>query len=274
MLWGRVGITFIDQGEIMKRLVWVRIVLEIVFTIIVSIALWNLVKPVVANSSWHKNLVYRLPTNDKVVALTYDDGPHPVFTPQILEILDKYQIKATFFMIGSRMERYPGIVKEVLQRGHSIANHTYTHPRDIEVNTAPQIIRELELCGQVIERMTGNRSYLFRPPRGQVDSTVFTIARKQGYQTILWTVSADHHDAPTPELMAKRVSMLIKPGGIILAHDGTFSSRWKDVKATPLIIDSLLKQGYRFITLPELLTKWNQGYLDEQDKNSTNSIKK
>ncbi len=240
----------------MKRLGLVRIIFEVVLIIIIIImAMWNFTKPAVPKRSWYENVVHRVPTTEKVVALTYDDGPHPVFTPQILDILDKYHVKATFFMIGSQMERYPEVVEEVLKRGHIITNHTYTHPRNIEADTAPQIIRELELCEQVIERMTGRRAYLFRPPRGSVDSTVFAIAQEEGYQTILWTVCADHHDTPTPELMAERVVKLIKPGGIILAHDGTFPSRWKDVQATSLIIESLMKQGYQFLTLPELLAK-------------------
>jgi peptidoglycan/xylan/chitin deacetylase (PgdA/CDA1 family) len=248
----------------MKRWDIIRTIFEVVLIIIIIVmTAWNPAKPM-AKFFWYENVVHRVPTTEKVVAITYDDGPHPVFTPQILDILDKYHVKATFFMIGSQMERYPGIVKEVLKRGHVIANHTYTHPRNIEADTAPQIIRELELCEQVIERMTGRRACLFRPPRGLVDSTVFTIAQEEGYQTILWTVCADHHDAPTPELMAKRVSKLIKPGGIILAHDGTFPSRWKDVQATPLIIESLLKQGYRFLTLPELLAKGGQKFGREE----------
>jgi peptidoglycan/xylan/chitin deacetylase (PgdA/CDA1 family) len=101
--------------------------------------------------------------------------------------------------------------------------------------------------------MTGRRAHLFRPPRGLVDGTVFTIAEEEGYTTILWTVCADHHDAPTPELMAERVLKHIRPGGIVLAHDGRVCTRWKDVKATPIIIRELKRQGYRFVTIPELL---------------------
>lgn len=240
----------------MKRLGLVRIIFEVVLIIVIIImAVWNPTRTKVSKRSWYENVVHRVPTAEKVVALTYDDGPHPVFTPRILDILDKYHVKATFFMIGNQMERYPEVVKEVLKRGHIIANHTYTHPHNIEADTAPQIIRELELCERIIERMTGRRAYLFRPPRGLVDSTIFTIAQEEGYQTILWTVCADHHDAPTPKLMAERVVKLIKPGGIILVHDGTFPSRWKDVEATPLIIESLSQQGYKFLTLPELLAK-------------------
>jgi len=202
--------------------------------------------------------IAEVPTQDKVVALTYDDGPHPEFTPAILDALDIYQVKATFFMIGERMEKYPEIVKEVVAKGHVIGNHTYSHPRDLESLASPNVIRELDDCEEVIERMTGKRTHLFRPPRGLLNGTVLTVAKEEGYQTILWTVSADHHDAPTPEAMAKRVLEHVKPGAIILAHDGTFASRINDVKATPLIIQELKRRGYRFVTVPELLRMANR----------------
>jgi len=171
----------------------------------------------------------------------------------LLDTLDKYKVKATFFMVGQQMEKYPEIAKDVVRRGHAIGNHTYTHPHNIELDTETQIINELEHCEQVIEKVTGKRSHLFRPPRGLVDSTVFMIAEEEGYPTILWTVCADNTYAPTPADMAKRVLKHMRPGGIILAHDGSFDSRWKDVAATPLIIEELKKRGYRFVTIPELL---------------------
>lgn len=204
-------------------------------------------------TKWRDRIVCSVPTKQKVVALTYDDGPHPVFTPKILDILDKYHVKATFFMIGKNMDEHPEIVREVIRRGHVIGNHTYTHPRNLDLDTQAQMIRELDQCEQVIERLTGQRAHLFRPPRGLIDGAAFAIADEEGYRTILWSVCADHHDAPTPELMAERVIKRNRPGGIILAHDGSFPTRWKDVAATPLIIEALQKQGYRFVTIPELL---------------------
>ncbi len=227
-----------------------RIILELVLVGLVVVLLTHPISPGVF---WVENVVHRVPTDEKVVALTFDDGPHPTFTPQILDILNKYDVKATFFMIGQRMEQYPDIAREVIDQGHEIGNHTYTHPRNLKADTEGQVIRELDQCEQVIERMTGKRTHLFRPPRGLIDGTVFNIAQEEGYRTILWTVCADHHDAPTPELMAERVFKHIRPGGIILAHDGTFNSRWKDVKATELIIVGMKKRGYRFVTMTELL---------------------
>ncbi len=102
--------------------------------------------------------------------------------------------------------------------------------------------------------MTGKRAHLFRPPRGMFDGSVISIAGEEGYKTILWSICADHHDAPTPEMMAQRVLKHVGPGSIILAHDGSFNSRWKDVVATGLIIEGLKKRGYKFATVPELLS--------------------
>lgn len=209
--------------------------------------------PVMNSQSWRGAVVYSVPTKEKVVALTFDDGPHPKFTPEILDILKKYHVRATFFMIGKDMEKNPDIVKRVIAEGSVVANHTYTHPHNIERDTESRMNFELEKCEKTIEKITGKRAYLFRPPRGLVNGKVMAAAGRNGYRTILWTVCADHHDAPTPKLMAKRVFDHVRPGAIILAHDGSFPSRWKDVDATPIIIEGLKKQGYRFVTVPELL---------------------
>jgi peptidoglycan-N-acetylglucosamine deacetylase len=214
-------------------------------------------KPVV--SSWYSKIVYEVPVSKKLVALTYDDGPYPVDTLKILKLLDKYHVKATFFMIGKQMEENPEVVKMVLDGGHVIGNHTYTHPAKLETYPTAQIVGEIDRCEQVIEKMTGKRAQLFRPPLGLVNSQIASVAKDEGYHTILWTVCGDHHDAPTPQLMAKRVFKVIRPGGIILIHDGRYPDRWKDVIATDIIVKTLLKQGYHFVTVPQLLeqeSKW------------------
>lgn len=192
-------------------------------------------------------------TYHRVVALTYDDGPHPIYTPKILKILDKEHVKATFFMIGRLMEEHPEIVRDIVRRGHAVGNHTYSHPHDITVLSASQIDTEILKCTSVMEKITGQRSNLFRPPLGRTNSSVISIADHNGCAVILWSVSADNHSARTPEAMAQRVLSRVKPGSIILAHDGRFPMRWKDVKATPLIIKGLKKRGYRFVTIQELM---------------------
>lgn len=156
----------------------------------------------------------------KVVALTFDDESHPVYTPQVLDILEQYKVRATFFLIGRRAERYPKIVHQIVAKGHEIGNHTYSHPKDLSKESLDAIRQEIEKGTIAIEKATGVRPKLFRPPKGFLNYRVLTIAQLEGYTLVFWTVSADHEDAPTPEVMAKRVLKLVHPGAIILMHDG------------------------------------------------------
>jgi len=189
----------------------------------------------------------------KVVALTFDDGPHPVYTPKVLEILKRYGVKATFFLIGKQVERYPEIARQIVAEGHEVGNHTYSHPKNLPKENWDEVRQEIEKCSEAIEQATGVRPKFFRPPWGFLNYKVLTLAQLEGYTLVFWTVSADHKDAPTPQAMAKRVLKLVHPCAIILMHDGRIPSRWKDVKALPLIIEGLRKQGYKFVTLSELL---------------------
>lgn len=193
----------------------------------------------------------------KVVALTFDDGPHPVYTPKILEILRRYNVKATFFLIGKRVEQFPQIAQQIISEGHEVGNHTYSHPNDLPKENWDKVRSEIEKCSTAIERVTGVRPKLFRPPKGFLNYKVLTLAQIEGYTLVFWTVSADHKDAPTPQAMAKRVLKFVHPGAIILMHDGRIPSRWKDVKALPLIIEGLKKRGYKFVTVSELFKRQN-----------------
>lgn len=196
----------------------------------------------------------------KVVALTFDDGPHPVYTPKILDILQRYNVKATFFLIGKQVEQFPEIARQIVSEGHEIGNHTYSHPNNLPKENWDEVRSEIEKCSTAIERVTGIRPKFFRPPRGFLNYRVLTLAQLEGYTIVLWTVSADHKDAPTPQAMAKRVLKLVHPCAIILMHDGRVSSRWKDVKALPLIIEGLRKQGYEFVTISELFKLYGKRY--------------
>jgi len=197
--------------------------------------------------------MYRVATRQKVVALTYDDGPHPIYTPKLLKILRRYHVRATFFMIGSRMARWPDLVRQAAREGHVIANHTYTHPNNLENLPRIRIVSELTSEQRLIQRLVGRTYPLFRPPKGLLNRGLAWIAHMEDYKVVLWSVSAYHHDGRTPELMTRRVLEKVHPGGIILMHDGRYPMRWRDVQATPMIIEALKKRGYRFVTVPELL---------------------
>lgn len=200
----------------------------------------------------YSGVTYQLRTNEKIIALTFDDGPHPIYTPQILDILDQYQVKATFFMIGSRMEEYPDIVKEVAARGHLIGNHTYTHPDNLRTLSAKELKWEIDQCQLSMQRIAGQNTYLFRPPRGILNSQIIKSLQKKGYTIVLWGICTHNYNAPTPEMMAARVINSAHPGQIVLLHDGKTDFRWKEVVATRLIVENLSRQGYRFVTLEEL----------------------
>jgi peptidoglycan/xylan/chitin deacetylase (PgdA/CDA1 family) len=144
-------------------------------------------------------------------------------------------------------------VKRVIAAGHSIGNHTYTHPRNLAYCSKLQVKKELADCEKVIRRLIGRKVSIFRPPRGIYDQDVVRIAGQQGYHTVLWSVCGDKREISNPGLMAKRVIRHVHGGDIILLHDGTFDSRWKDVEATRYIIEALQKEGYRFVTIPQLL---------------------
>jgi peptidoglycan/xylan/chitin deacetylase (PgdA/CDA1 family) len=194
-----------------------------------------------------------VPIRQKVIALTFDDGPNPLYTPQILRLLKQNDVKATFFLVGARAEKNPGIVKEIVAEGHAIGNHTYTHPHNITADNPLQMDEEIKKCDAALRRITHLRPTLFRPPLGRTDPQELRLAQHDGYRTVLWTVCGDHHDAPTPQLMAQRILQRVRPGAILLLHDGSPPDRSMDVTATSLLLPQLLKQGYRFVTLPELL---------------------
>lgn len=227
---------------------------DIFFKIILLLILFPLAVPMLIPEMGlaYSGVTYKLITKEKVVALTFDDGPHPIYTPQVLDILDQYQAKATFFMIGSRMEEYPDIVKEVAARGHLIANHTYTHPYNLRTLSPEKLKWEIDQCQLSMQHIAGQNTYLFRPPRGILNQEIIKMLQEKGYRIALWGICVYQRKIPTPEMMATRVINHAHPGQIILIHDGRTDFRWKDVEATRLIVKSLSQQGYRFVTLEEL----------------------
>jgi len=199
----------------------------------------------------HK-LITQVDTQEKVVALTFDDGPDPRFTPIVLDILKQYQVPATFFVVGQSCEKYPGLIQRELAEGHEIENHTYTHP-DLRKDSFLQTEEEILQNQAVLTRLTGQEPHYFRPPKRLFTNKTVEIAKANGYQTILWTVCVEHHAAKTVDDMAQRVVDKARPGTIILAHDGRLD-RSRTVEALPLIIEGYQQQGYRFVSLKELLS--------------------
>lgn len=193
----------------------------------------------------------------KKIALTFDDGPQDAYTPQILDILKEYQVRATFFLIGKNVEVFPALAKRIVQEGHVIGNHTYTHS-DLRLQTKNQIKQQMKKTEKAILDATDVKPYLFRPPYGTDNNLVLLEAESLGYVIIKWSVSGlnGRHDAPS-EKIVKRVVDNTQNGSIILLHDGNRLSNKTDrsqiVKALPIIIETLKEKGYQFVTIEELL---------------------
>jgi peptidoglycan-N-acetylglucosamine deacetylase len=192
-------------------------------------------------------------TNEKIVALTFDDGPDPRFTPKVLEILKKYHIPATFFVEGINVSEYPELVLEEYKSGHTIGNHTFTHPH-LSILTVTGVKDEITFTDDEIQKITGEIPALFRPPYEELTDNIIKASRELHRTIIMSTITLEHTSDPTAKTEADRVSNLIFPGAIILAHDGRLN-RSKSVSALHFLIQALTAKGYRFVSMSELLKK-------------------
>ncbi len=183
------------------------------------------------------------------IALTFDDGPHPYQTDKILALLEKYGVKATFFVVGENVSYYTDVFLREVEAGHEIGNHTYHHTV-LASCTENQIKEELETTTGLIEELTGKKPTLFRPPEGNCDS--IEQARKSGYTVVLWSVDTrDWAKTPTDEIV-KNVESSVKNGSILLFHDYTSKSA-HTLEALEILIPRLMEKGYEFVTVSELL---------------------
>lgn len=207
-----------------------------------------------------KGTIYGFPVKDKVIALTFDDGPSPIWTPRILDELKKHNIKATFFMVGSNAEKYPQIAKRVADDGHEIGNHTYLH-HVLLYYTNDELQLEIKHTENIIGNITGRKTDLFRPPKGWLTKREKDYIKSLGYKIILWTLnSKDWVSFFGDKYIANKLARNIQPGDIILFHDsgGVFSlkdgNRLNTLKAISILINELKQKGYKFVTISELLS--------------------
>ncbi|QBD83223.1 polysaccharide deacetylase family protein [Ktedonosporobacter rubrisoli] len=195
------------------------------------------------------------------VALSFDDGPNPPYTQQILSILQHYGIKATFFSIGRQAQAYPDLLRREHQAGHFIGNHTWSHP-DLPHLSASDIRNQLTTTEDAIEHATGIRPTYFRPPYGDINPTVLTTANSLALTVVLWSVDPRDWSRPGTQAIISRVLSQVGNGSIILMHDGG-GDRSQTVAALPTIIESLQKRGFRFVPLPQLIDHLHQKALSE-----------
>lgn len=202
---------------------------------------------------WHGNV------DKSEVALTFDDGPNEPYTSEILNILKRENVTATFFMVGENVAYFPEVARRVADEGHAIGNHSLSHP-DMRLDTKAKVKREIEDTEELIQKITGKRTFLFRPPYGADAPWVFHETEKMGYVIVKWSLSA--HDwrrkrRTHPQRAAEYIISKVENGDIILLHDGNKllhgGDRSSMVKMLPILISGLKARGFKMVTVPQLL---------------------
>jgi peptidoglycan/xylan/chitin deacetylase (PgdA/CDA1 family) len=189
---------------------------------------------------------------DKKVALTFDDGPENDWTPKILAVLKEKQVKATFFVIGQQAKAYPDMLRKIDAEGHIIGNHTFDHT-DLTKLDAPAVTKEIEECASLIHSIIGKTPKLVRPPYGFHNDIVDTVIYSRNNMIILWSLDTDDWQGLDSKTVQDRVLPKMKNGFIVLQHDGVNPHLGGSLEALPVMIDELKKQGYTFVTIPELV---------------------
>ncbi len=188
---------------------------------------------------------------EKKVALTFDDGPHPIYTPRILDLLDEYSVTATFFVIGQNVANYPDAFQKILESGCEIGNHTYHH-KNVSNMSEADIREELELTEAAISEFTNITPTLLRPPEGSFSKHLEKVCLEKKYDVILWSIDTRDWENASAEQIANKVLKKIQNGDIILMHDYV-SHGAHTYEALKIIIPELLKRGYSFVGINDLL---------------------
>jgi peptidoglycan-N-acetylglucosamine deacetylase len=198
-------------------------------------------------------------TQELVVALTYDDGPNPTYTNQLIDLLNQLEAKATFFAIGKNIETHPETVKKIIDSGHEIGNHSYSHQKLIW--KTPAFVRsEIDKTDELLRQLGVNQEILFRAPFGYKRFTLPYILKQMHKKNIMWNVDPKDYQETNPEVIAQGILEKVQPGAIILMHDGgsdseneTLSDRTATIAATEIVIHKLQAQGYKFLTVSQML---------------------
>ncbi|MEC0213769.1 polysaccharide deacetylase family protein [Paenibacillus ehimensis] len=208
-------------------------------------------------------IIYQLPSRERQIALTFDDGPNPVYTPQILDLFKKHQAYATFFVIGSYAKQYPDLLRRMVEEGHEIGNHTYSHPA-LPKCERQEVYEELETTNGIIQEITGIKPSLFRPPYGEFNKHTVEAADRLGLHTVIWP---DHQNTkdwslPGADTIVERVLDTLQTGDIILFHDGSGDDAGEDrsqtVQAIEKLLPHLIDNNYRLVTVTRMMRNYNE----------------
>jgi len=205
---------------------------------------------------WFGRTFIGLARGSRQVALTYDDGPNDPYTLRFLEVLARHNVKATFFLIGRYVQQRPDIVRELVNAGHTVGNHTFSHPL-LTFQSADAIRGQMIRCKTALAEAVGEHSNLFRPPFGGRRPAVLGIARELQLEPVMWNVTGYDWNAPSADYIEQKVARKIRGGDVILLHDGGHKAMGADrshtVAATERIIARCKSQGFEFVTVPQMM---------------------
>jgi len=216
---------------------------------------------VLPGNSFYGLVLAKAPIEQKCIALTFDDGPYPPYTQQLLQVLKEEKVKATFFVVAQNAEKYPELLKQELAAGHEIALHSYVHRDQLKLR-AEEVQQNLEQGKAALEKIAGVEVKYFRPPHGFKDWVVMEESAKAKLEVVNWSVIPRDWTNPGVEVIVQRVVDKAETGAIVLLHDGDSpkytAPREQTVQATRAIIRKLKEQGYSFVTIGELKNKVKQ----------------
>ena len=192
--------------------------------------------------------VYNVDTEEKVLSISFDAAWGAAHTEGILDILDRYDVKTTFFLVGFWAEKHPELVQELVARGHEIGNHSATHPHMAQLSQA-QIREELRKCSDLVESITGSPTTLFRPPYGEYNDAVVRVSREEGYECVQWNVDSLDWKNLGVQNMVRQCTKSVNPGDIVLFHN---DSKYI-LEALPQILEYYTQAGYKIIPVSQLL---------------------
>lgn len=215
--------------------------------------------------SYKKELpIYSVETEEKKIAISFDAAWGDDYTLEILDILDKYDIKSTFFLVGFWVDKYPKHVKEIYNRGHDVGNHSTNHPYMTKLSDE-EIIKELNITGDKIEKIIDDKPTLFRPPFGDYNDRLINVCRDNGYYVIQWDVDSLDWKEMGVQPVVDRVTRNVRNGSIVLFHN---NAKYV-LEYLPIIIERLQSEGYEIVPISQLIYKDNF-YMDNTGRQIQN----
>lgn len=225
-----------------------------------TVAITSTVKAVQTASEQREIPIYCVESEKKQVALSFDAAWGNEQTETLLDILDKYKVKTTFFLVGDWVQNYPESVKEIAKRGHDVGNHSDTHPYMTQLSTS-DMNTQITSCNKKIKALTGSSPTLFRAPYGDYNNDVVRAVKSNNMYCVQWDVDSLDWKDPSPQQIVENVTRKLKDGSIILMHNGATNTP----EALPMVIEAIQSKGYEIVPISKILLK-GEYYTDVEGK--------